>query len=158
MRLAPGTGDVKVYDVSGRAGASLAASLSIGAAANAMERRARRRAEGRPRDAELVHDLEFPSVSSHLQETPDGCFLVAAGAYPPQVHVYDLAQLSLKFQRNLPAHIVALQPLVEDWRKLALLRADRTVDLHAQFGTYYQLRVPTFGRDLALHRGPASCT
>lgn len=43
----------------------------------------------------------------------------------------------------------ALQILTEDYSKAAFLCTDRSVCLHARFGSYYKLRVPRFGRDIA---------
>jgi hypothetical protein len=37
----------------------------------------------------------------------------------------------------------------DDYSKVAFLCADRSVSLHAKFGSYFKLRVPKFGRDLA---------
>jgi len=42
-----------------------------------------------------------------------------------------------------------LQILTEDYSKAAFLCSDRSVCLHARFGSYYKLRVPRFGRDIA---------
>jgi ribosome biogenesis protein ENP2 len=42
-----------------------------------------------------------------------------------------------------------VQILTEDYSKSAFLCTDRTVSFHARFGTYYKMRVPKFGRDLA---------
>ena len=35
------------------------------------------------------------------------------------------------------------------------LEADRTVELHAQFGSYYKVRIPKFGRDMAYRESTA---
>ena len=42
--------------------------------------------------------------------------------------------------------------LSEDYKKLALLLDNRTIELHAQYGRHYQLRVPRFGRDMTFNR------
>lgn len=38
---------------------------------------------------------------------------------------------------------------------MVFLQCDRYVEFHAQFGRYFRLRIPKFGRDLAYH--PSSC-
>lgn len=43
----------------------------------------------------------------------------------PQVRVYDLSQLSMKFERHLDAEVVDFQILGEDYAKAAFLCADR---------------------------------
>ena len=39
--------------------------------------------------------------------------------------------------------------------KAVFLHCDRYVEIHAQFGKYYRLRIPHFGRDLDY--GPTTC-
>ena len=34
------------------------------------------------------------------------------------------------------------QFLTEDYRKLVFLQADRSIEFHAQFGTYHKTRIP----------------
>jgi ribosome biogenesis protein ENP2 len=99
-----------------------------------------------------VQDLQFDTASTRLKATPDGQYLIASGIYPPQVRVYELSELSLKFERHLTSEIVNFQVLGEDYSKLAFLCADRSVILHAKFGSYYSTRIPRMGRDLAYDR------
>lgn len=66
-----------------------------------------------------------------------------------QVRVYDLTQLSMKFERHLDAEIVDFQILGDDYCKIAFLCADRSICLHAKPGAYYRTRIPKAGRDLA---------
>lgn len=42
-----------------------------------------------------------------------------------------------------------MQILSEDYSKVAFLCADRSVHLHARYGSHFRTRVPCFGRDLA---------
>jgi hypothetical protein len=63
--------------------------------------------------------------------------------------VYDLANLSLKFDRHLDAEVVDFQILTDDYSKAAFLCSDRTISFHARFGSYYKVRTPRQGRDLA---------
>ena len=65
------------------------------------------------------------------------------------MRVYDLSQLSMKFERHLDAEIVDFQILGDDYCKAAFLCADRSICLHAKFGAYYRTRIPKAGRDLA---------
>lgn len=104
---------------------------------------------------ELIQDLEFPTASQRLRVSPDGQFLVASGMYPPAVRVYELQEMSLKFERRLTAEVVDFLILSEDVGKLCFLQNDRTLSFHAPYGTHYSLRIPTFGRALTYH--PPSC-
>jgi hypothetical protein len=44
-------------------------------------------------------DLSFPEASYKVRTTRDGRYLVATGTYKPRMKVYDLDELSLKFER-----------------------------------------------------------
>lgn len=98
---------------------------------------------------ELIQDLKFETATTKIKETPDGQFLLASGIYPPQVKVYDLRQLALKFERHLDSEIIDFQVLDDDYSKLAFLCADRSVCLHAKYGKHYTLRIPRMGRAIA---------
>lgn len=41
--------------------------------------------------------------------TADGSHFIASGSYPPQFRVFDVNQLSLKFERRVDAEIVQYQ-------------------------------------------------
>ena len=58
---------------------------------------------------ELVQDLEFPAACHRLKLTPDGEYLFATGIHAPRVRVYELGQLSLKFERHFDAEVVDFQ-------------------------------------------------
>lgn len=142
-----------MYDVSGQAGSSLGAALGVGIRSTAAERRERRKRELSAPETNLLHDFSFPTVCSRVKVSRDGRYVFASGTYPPQIHVYDTQELSLKFKRHVSSEIVEFQVLEDDWRKFALLTADRYIDLHSQHGSHYSIRIPRFGRDLMLHRG-----
>ena len=56
-----------------------------------------------------MQDLEFPAACHRLKLTPDGEFLFATGIHAPRVRVYELSQLSLKFERHFDAEVVDFQ-------------------------------------------------
>ncbi|KAH7387446.1 hypothetical protein KP509_16G023700 [Ceratopteris richardii] len=101
------------------------------------------------RRIELIQDMSFETAATRIKSTPDNEFIVVSGIYPPQVKVYEVRELSMKFERHLDAEIVDFQVLGDDYSKLAFLCADRSVWLHAKYGSHYQLRVPRMGRDIA---------
>ncbi|KAJ7433974.1 hypothetical protein FB451DRAFT_1470351 [Mycena latifolia] len=78
-------------------------------------------------------------------------FAIAMGTYKPQVRVSDLAQLTLKFGRHLGAENVDFVILSDHWTKSIHLQNDRTIEVHAQGGFHYRMRIPRFGRALAHH-------
>jgi ribosome biogenesis protein ENP2 len=53
-----------------------------------------------------------------VKTSRDGRFLFATGTYPPQIKVYELSQLSMKFERHLDAQIVQFQACVIHFPRL----------------------------------------
>ncbi len=107
------------------------------------------------RRLELLQDFAMPCVSTNVKISNDGDYVLATGTYKPRVRCYDVNQLGLKFERCFDSEPIAFSVLSDDYSKLVFLQCDRHVELHAQFGRYYRLRVPKFGRDLAYH--PSNC-
>ena len=132
---------VKVYQVTG--GKQVPKWLS-----ETNKRKLRKDADYQRR-IELVQDLEFSTASSRVRLSGDGNFLAVTGIHPPQVKVYDLSQLSMKFERHLDAEVVDFDILSDDYSKMAFLCADRSVVFHAKFGNYYKTRFPRQGRAIA---------
>ena len=54
--------------------------------------------------------------------------------------------------RHSDAENVQFEILSEDWTRMVLLQADRTLEFHSQSGMHYKTRIPRFGRDLAYLR------
>ncbi|KAL3534586.1 hypothetical protein ACH5RR_003047 [Cinchona calisaya] len=98
---------------------------------------------------DLIQDLRFETATSRIKATSDGEYLIASGIYPPQVKVYELRELALKFERHLVSEIVNFEVLSDDYSKIAFLCADRSVCLHAKYGSHHTLRIPRMGRDMA---------
>eukprot|EP01022_Parablepharisma_sp_SALTPOND_P018334 TRINITY_DN298_c0_g3_i1.p2 TRINITY_DN298_c0_g3~~TRINITY_DN298_c0_g3_i1.p2 ORF type:complete len:801 (+),score=61.36 TRINITY_DN298_c0_g3_i1:122-2524(+) len=97
---------------------------------------------------ELIQDFDFPTVSNRVQVSPDGKYIVAAGIYPPSIKIFDTAELSLKCQRGIDSEVIQLKVLGDDYSKLAMLCADRNIEIHAQYGKHYKIRIPRHGRDM----------
>ncbi|XP_073102570.1 uncharacterized protein [Elaeis guineensis] len=98
---------------------------------------------------DIIQDLRFETATTKIKVTPDGEYVIASGIYPPQIKVFELRQLSLKFERHLVSEIINFQVLDDDYSKMAFLCADRSVCLHAKYGSHYSLRIPRMGRDMA---------
>ena len=92
---------VKVYTVNGAvagSASSLPDWLVRKRAAKAKGKRAiREHVEGA---IELIQHFEFPEASIRVKSTRDGHHLIATGTYKPQMRVWDLDQLALKFERH----------------------------------------------------------
>jgi len=147
MHLLPNPYGIKIYNVS--IGKSFPQWLSE------KKKKSLRYDEEYRRRMELLQDFDFPTASNRIKCSPDGEFLIATGTYPPQVKVFELSQLSMKFERHLDCEVAQFQILSEDFSKLVFLRRDRTIEFHAQFGRYYEIRIPKFGRDMFYD--PISC-
>lgn len=143
-------GDVSVYQV---AGSNISRSLP--------DWIARKRKKELKRDSdymnrvELIQDFEFSEASNKIRVTPDGQYAMATGTYKPQIHVYDFANLSLKFDRHTDSENVDFQIISDDWTKSIHLQNDRTIEFHTKGGIHYKSRIPKFGRSLAYN--PTSC-
>ena len=128
---------------------SVAGGKSIPAWLSDAKKKSLRKDEEYRKRIELIQDFEFPSACQRIKATSDGQYIFATGYHAPRVRVYDLSQLSMKFERYLDSEIVDFQILSSDYSKAVFLCADRSLQFHAKFGAYYQLRIPRFGRDLA---------
>lgn len=101
------------------------------------------------RRIQLIQDFEMPTLSSTVNVSNDGQYIIATGIYKPRVRCYDVNQLALKFERCLDSEVIKCLILSDDYSKLLFLEEDRYVELHSQFGFYYKTRIPKFGRDMA---------
>ncbi|KAJ7145322.1 NUC153 and WD40 repeat-containing nucleolar rRNA processing-related protein [Mycena crocata] len=150
--MAHETDNVRVYTVNGAtasSSSSLPDWLTRKRAAKGKGKRAvREHVEG---TIELIQGFEFPEASNRIKTTRDGQFAIATGTYKPQMRVWDLAQLTLKFERHSDAENVDFVMLSDDWTKSIHLQNDRTIEVHTQGGFHYRTRIPRFGRALAYH-------
>ncbi|KAF5383167.1 hypothetical protein D9615_004992 [Tricholomella constricta] len=145
--------DVKVYTVNGATAGSSSSlpdwlTRKRAAAKGKGKRAIREHVEG---TIELIQGFEFPEASNRIKTTRDGHHVIATGTYKPQMRVWDLDQLSQKFERHTDAENVDFVTLSDDWTKSIHLQNDRTIELHTQGGFHYRTRIPRFGRSLAYH-------
>jgi ribosome biogenesis protein ENP2 len=98
--------NVRVYTVNGAAaGAGSASSLPDWltrkrAVKGKGKRAIREEFEGA---INLIQHFEFPEASNRIKVTNSGHHAIATGVYKPQMRVYDLDQLTLKFERHSDA-------------------------------------------------------
>ncbi|XP_076651858.1 nucleolar protein 10-like [Halictus rubicundus] len=103
------------------------------------------------RRIELIQDFDMPGVSTSINVTKDGQYILATGIYKPRVKCFDVQNLSLKFERCFDSEVVTFDILSDDYSKLVFLHCDRTIEFHVAHGRYFRLRVPRFGRDIKYH-------
>lgn len=100
---------------------------------------------------ELIQDFAFPQSAIKIKLTDDGQHAVGTGTYKPMMKVWDLNQLTVKFERVTDAENVDFVMLSQDWTKSLHLQADRSLQLHTQGGLHHTVRLPTYGRALTYH-------
>lgn len=141
--------EIKIYNVSGHDQSKLPSWIL-----EKYQKRLKKDSVHRKR-IQLIQDFGFPEASNRIQFTPNERFIVATGIYKPQIRVYDLDQLCMKFERHTDAETVQFRFLDQDWTKMVLLQSDRNLEFHTQGGIHYRTRIPKFGRDLVYD--PVSC-
>ncbi|XP_071546985.1 nucleolar protein 10 [Panulirus ornatus] len=144
MKALDGRNNIKVYNLS--AGKSLPDWLT-----DRKRRELSKRDVDIRRRIELIQDFSMPDVSGCIRVSPDGRYVLATGTYKPRVKCYEVAALSLKFERCFDAEVVQFDILSDDFSKLVFLQEERYVEFHSQAGRWFRTRIPKFGRDLAYH-------
>ncbi|GIX88006.1 nucleolar protein 10 [Caerostris extrusa] len=104
------------------------------------------------RRIDLIQDFEMPTLSNRIKMSRDGNFIFTTGIYKPRVRCYDVNNLAMKFDRCFDSEAVEFEILSDDYKKLAILQCDRSIEIHAQHGSYYKFRIPRFGRDMKYHK------
>ncbi|WWD16216.1 hypothetical protein CI109_100642 [Kwoniella shandongensis] len=102
-------------------------------------------------DLELVQDFSFPGSAIRIKTTEDGLHAIGTGTYKPMMKVWDLENLTVKFERVTDAENVDFVILSSDWTKTLHLQRDRSLALHTQMGLHHSVRLPTYGRALGYH-------
>ncbi|KAK8869522.1 hypothetical protein IAR55_000088 [Kwoniella newhampshirensis] len=102
-------------------------------------------------DLELVQDFSFPGSAIRIKTTEDGLHAIGTGTYKPMMKVWDLENLTVKFERVTDAENVDFVILSSDWTKTLHLQRDRSLAFHTQMGLHHSVRLPTYGRSLGYH-------
>ena len=104
---------------------------------------------------ELIQDLDFAVASTRVRVSEDQGYIIASGVYPPRVKIFETRELGLKVERGIDAEIIQMRILSDDYSKIALLCDDRNIELHAQYGRHFKIRIPKFGRDMVYNPNTA---
>lgn len=59
--------------------------------------------------------------------------------------MFDLCELSMKFERGLESEAIDFCFLTEDWEKFVVLRDFRWMEFHTKHGRHYNMRMPLIG-------------
>ena len=87
-----------------------------------------------------------------MKVSPDGHYITATGIYPPTIKLFETRELSMKCLRGVDSEVVNFCYLDEDYRKIAFACWDRNIEIHAQYGKHYKIRVPKTPRDLIFNQ------
>ena len=113
--------------------------------------------EQKRRRVELLQDLEFKGgAPMAIEVTADQGYMWIAGEYPSHVRCYDLNEVCLKFSRYTETPIVSMQPISDDYKKIAFLQRDRWLEFHGQGGRQARVRAPKEGRSILYDRNTAN--
>lgn len=104
---------------------------------------------------DLVQDLDFRVASHRIVVSPDQNYIIASGVYPPRVKIFETSELGMKVERGIDAEVIQMRLLSDDYSKIALLCDDRNIELHAQYGRHFKIRIPKFGRDMVYNPNTA---
>ena len=104
---------------------------------------------------ELIQNFGFETASNDLVLSEDKQYVVAAGIYKPSVKIFQLNEMSMKCSRGIDSEIIKIQMLGDDWKKFALACVDRHIEIHAQYGRHFKIRVPKVPRDICYN--PFTC-
>ncbi|WVF71869.1 hypothetical protein IAT40_006679 [Kwoniella sp. CBS 6097] len=144
----------KVYTVNGpssTSASSLPSWLAVKTKPSGPGKKKRTKTQPTVGDLELVQDFGFPGSAIKVKTTEDGLHAIATGLYKPMMKVWDLEQLTVKFERVTDAENVDFVILSSDWTKTLHLQRDRSLALHTQGGLHHSVRLPTYGRTLGYH-------
>ncbi|KAH8584825.1 nucleolar 10 isoform X1 [Cryptosporidium sp. chipmunk genotype I] len=97
---------------------------------------------------EILQNFDFSVASSRIRVSPDKQFIAGIGTYPPELRMFDIKELSMKFMRRFDFEVHDFIFLSEDYKKLAFLMTDRVIEFHSQGGRHCRIRVPKQGRSM----------
>ena len=104
---------------------------------------------------QVLSEFHMPEASQRIKVTRDQKHLFVSGTYKPMIKCYDVAELSLKFERAVDEEILDFELLTDDYSKLCFLGASNSIFFHAKYGHYYTTRLANPGRSLQYDR--ATC-
>lgn len=98
--------DVKVYTVNGAAPGSATSLPDWLTKRRTQKGKKRTTKEEVEATIDLIQGFEFPEASNRIKTSRDGHHAYATGTYKPRMRVFDLDQLTLKFERHTNAENV----------------------------------------------------
>lgn len=90
----------------------------------------------------FIEEFEFSGSSRLINITRDGLTVGVSGEYPPQIKIFDLADLGQTTVFSVRRTLSHFEFLTDDWSKLAALRGDRKFDLFTKAGQFSTVSLP----------------
>eukprot|EP00485_Elphidium_margaritaceum_P003170 CAMPEP_0202687712 /NCGR_PEP_ID=MMETSP1385-20130828/3360_1 /ASSEMBLY_ACC=CAM_ASM_000861 /TAXON_ID=933848 /ORGANISM="Elphidium margaritaceum" /LENGTH=655 /DNA_ID=CAMNT_0049342551 /DNA_START=26 /DNA_END=1993 /DNA_ORIENTATION=+ len=104
------------------------------------------------RRVEFIQDAVFPTSSLQVKMSADGMWMMATGLYPFKLKMFDLSELTIKFERGLESEPIDTCFLSENWEKFVVLRDHRWMEFHSRHGKHYNMRLPLIGTCMAYNQ------
>eukprot|EP01083_Nonionella_stella_P185836 678775_1 len=104
------------------------------------------------RRVEFIQDAVFPTSTLQVKMSDDGMWMMATGLYPPKIKMFDLSELTIKFERGLESEPIDFCFLSENWEKFVVLRDHRWMEFHSRHGKHYNMRMPLIGTCMAYNK------
>lgn len=101
---------------------------------------------------DFIAEFNFTGSSRNFSLTNDGFTLAATGEYPPQIKIFDLADLSQMTLYSLKCMPEQIQFLSNDWSKLLALRPDRKLEFYDKGGQCITVPLPFKTRAFAFSK------
>eukprot|EP01071_Lankesteria_metandrocarpae_P001665 Lankesteria_metandrocarpae@DN174_c0_g1_i1.p1 len=144
----------KVYNLSGTSKDSIPHFLKNSKAATKSSKQNEEHENAKKR-LELIQGFAFPSSCEKVAMSADGLWIGAIGLYPPEVQIFDTANLTLHCSRRFDSEPVDFLFLSDDYKKMVFLHKSRILEFHAQGGRHAKFRIPQEGRCLSFSKDSA---
>jgi len=105
--------------------------------------------KGHHNRVDIIVDFEFKTQSYKVYPTKDGKYIGGIGGFPSSFKVWDVINLTVKFERGLDFTPVDFIFLEDSWEKVAIIGEGRQLELHNAKSVFYKTRTPKSSRCLA---------
>jgi len=105
--------------------------------------------KGHHNRVDIIVDFEFKTQTYKVYPTKDGKFIGAIGGFPSSFKVWDITNLTVKFERGLDFTPVDFLFMDDSWEKVAIIGEGRQLELHNAKSVFYKTRTPKASRCMA---------
>ncbi|KAI5148721.1 ribosome biogenesis protein ENP2 [Enteropsectra breve] len=102
-----------------------------------------------------IKNFSYPVACTGMCISPDTRRLITTGIYSPSIRFYDLDNMTLRFDRHMVTDPLKISALTDDGEKFAVLRNDKTVEMHMPSGLHDMVKMPYQPKDMLLNKHTA---